>query len=336
MSDVSNENDLQSVNDQEISMSEQDMRNVLLEAGYTFNEINDALAAQVRNGINPPSSNIDSTDSDASDSETVKGSALDILKEIRVKNVNKVVIGTLNINSLAPKLDQLSEVIGQNLDILTIQETKLDPSFPSEQLMLTGYSASYRLDRNRAGGGVMIYVREDIPSKLLTKHNFTKGVEGLFLEINLKKTKLLFFGGYRSDHESDFLDQISFALDNYSSYEKFLLAGDFNIDGEEEILQEFLFEQNVKNLVKHKTCFKSSENPSCIDLFLTNSSLSFQNTATVTTGLFDFRKMAVTAMKTAFPKAESQVVYYRDYKNFDLFNFRTELREELRINREKD
>ena len=41
---------------------------------------------------------------------------------------------------------------------------------------------------------------EDIPSKLLTKHNFTESIEGLFIEINLKKTKLLFFGGYRSDH----------------------------------------------------------------------------------------------------------------------------------------
>ena len=93
-----------------------------------------------------------------------------------------------------------------------------------------------------------------------------------------------------------------------------MLAGDFNIDGEEEILQEFLFEQNVKNLVKDKTCFKSIENPSCIDLFLTNSSLSFQNTTTLATGLLDLHKMAVTVMKTTFPKAEQQVVYYRDYE----------------------
>ena len=41
-------------------------------------------------------------------------------------------------------------------------------------------------------------------------------------------------------------------------------------------------------------------------------------------------------MKTTFPKAEPQVVYYRDYKNFDLYNFRTELRDELRMNSEKD
>ena len=140
----------------------------------------------------------------------------------------------------------------------------------------------------------------------------------MFLEINLRKTKLLFFGGYRSDHElhgiskSDFLEQICFALDKYSSYDKILLAGDFNIDNGEEILQDFLFEQNMKNLVKDKTCFKSIKKPSCIDLFLTNSSLSFQNTTTVATGLSDFHKMVVTVMKTTFPKAEPQIVYYRD------------------------
>ena len=136
--------------------------------------------------------------------------------------------------------------------------------------------------------------------------------------LNLRKTKLLFFGGYRSDHEvyglskADFLNQLSFALDKYSSYERTLLAGDFNIDKEEEVLQDFLLEQNVKNLVKEKTCFKSMENPSCIDLLLTNSPLSFQSTTTVETGLSDFHKMAVTVMKTTFPKAEPQIHYYRD------------------------
>ena len=136
--------------------------------------------------------------------------------------------------------------------------------------------------------------------------------------------------------KSDFLEQVSFALDKYSSYERILLAGDFNIDREEEILDEFLFEQNLKNLVKEKTCFKSMENPSCIDLFLTNSALSFQNTATVETGLSDFHKMVVTVMKTTFPKAEPQIHYYRDYKNFDLYNFRTDLRQELSRISEKD
>ena len=165
---------------------------------------------------------------------------------MRIKNVNNVIIGTLNINSLAPKFEQLEEIVGKSLDILTIQETKLDDSFPTQQFILNGYSEPYRLDRNREGGGVLIYVREDIPSKQLTKHKFSKYVEGLLVEINLRKTKLLFFGGYRSEHtdfgltKEDFLSQLTFALDKYSNYDKVLLAGDFNIDENEEILQDFL------------------------------------------------------------------------------------------------
>ena len=160
---------------------------------------------------------------------------------MRIKNVNNVIIGTLNINSLAPKFEQLEEIVGKSLDILTIQETKLDDSFPTQQFILNGYSEPYRLDRNREGGGVLIYVREDIPSKQLTKHKFSKYVEGLLVEINLRKTKLLFFGGYRSEHtdfgltKEDFLSQLTFALDKYSNYDKVLLAGDFNIDENEEI-----------------------------------------------------------------------------------------------------
>ena len=92
----------------------------------------------------------------------------------------------------------------------------------------------------------------------------------------------------------------------------------------------------MKNLVKEKTCFKSIDNPSCIDLFMTNTSQSFQNTTTVATGLSDFHKMVVTVMKTTFPKAQPKIVYYRDYKDFDLYNFRTDLREELSKTAEKD
>ena len=107
-------------------------------------------------------------------------------------------IGTLNINSFASKFEQFREIIGKNMDIISIQETKLDSSFPTQQFILNGYSDPYRLDRNRDGGGVLIYVREDIPSKLLNKHDFTKNVEGMFVEINLRKTKLLENANYFS------------------------------------------------------------------------------------------------------------------------------------------
>ena len=84
--------------------------------------------------------------------------------------------------------------------MIVIQETKLDHSFSTEQFIINGYKKPYRLDRNRNGGGVIIYIREDIPSKVLKRHNFTKNIEGIFVEINLRKTKNLLFGTYHSRH----------------------------------------------------------------------------------------------------------------------------------------
>ena len=238
----------------EQSNFDQETIDLLFEAGYSLEEIKEIA---FKSGTLEPVDQNEALNSgelhgEDSDSENEDKNARDVLREIRIKNVNRVVIGSLNINSLPSKLEMLKQVIGKNLDILTIQETKLDSSFPTKQLTIEGYSEPYRLDRNRDGGGVLIYVREDIPSKPLTKHNFTQYVEGLFVEINLRKTKLLLFGGYRSDDpeyglsKSDFLEQLRFSLDKYSSYEKILVAGDLNIDNDEEILEEFLFEQKFK------------------------------------------------------------------------------------------
>ena len=112
----------------------------------------------IENGTSDsPSSDIGSDTE--SDSESDVDNARNILREIRVKNVGRIVIGTLNINSLASKFDQLEIIIRDSLDILIIQETKLDSSFPDDQFVINGYKKPYRLDRNRHGGGVMVYIR---------------------------------------------------------------------------------------------------------------------------------------------------------------------------------
>ena len=61
----------------------------------------------------------------------------------------------------------------------------------------------------------------------------------------------------------------------YSSYEKFLLTGDFNIEERDNPLAVFLYERSARNLVKEPTCYRNLENPSCIDLFTTDSIRSF-------------------------------------------------------------
>ena len=91
----------------------------------------------------------------------------------------------------------------------------------------------------------------------------------------------------------------------------------------------FFFQNDLTNIVYDNTCFKNPENPTCIDLFLTNFPRSFQNTIAVTTGLSDFHKMTVTVLKNNFCKPKPKTVYYRCYKTFYSNVFRKELKEAL-------
>ena len=50
----------------------------------------------------------------------------------------------------------------------------------------------YRLDRCSNGGGLMLYIREDIPSRLLTEYKPPENVECLSVEINIRKKKWLY------------------------------------------------------------------------------------------------------------------------------------------------
>ena len=124
----------------------------------------------------------------------------------------------------------LSDLIVGKVDILMITETKLDSSFPDSQILIKGYSTPYRLDRNCNGGGILIYIREDIPSKAV---NNKLSIEGLFLEINLRKKKWLLCCTYNPNKNliSNHLNELGRHLHLLcSSYDNFLLAGDFNVE----------------------------------------------------------------------------------------------------------
>ena len=81
-----------------------------------------------------------------------------------------------------------------------------------------------------------------------------------------------------------------------------LLTGDFNAEEIEDTLRSFMGLYDFKKLVKENTCFKSVENPSCVDLCLR----SFQNTMAISTGISDCHQMIITVLKTAFKKAKAK------------------------------
>ena len=172
----------------------------------------------------------------------------------------------------------------------------------------------------------MVFVRENISSKKLLNHTLPTDIEALFIEINIRKARFLLMAAY---HRSDyyFFDSIGHILDRYANqYDKILLSGDFNAQDTESCLSDFLYQHDLTNLVKEKTCFKRTDNPTCIDLFLTNFSNCFQCTRTITTGLSDFHKMVVTVLKYTIVKSKPKIVTYRCYKTFKKDDFRKELK----------
>ena len=117
------------------------------------------------------------------------------LKEMKAQLSDKLVLGHPNIDSIRNKFETLTFIIDNNIDILLISETKLDDSFPTAQFLIKVFSGPYRFDRNSKGGGLLLYIHEDIPSKILTCSS-NCDIETLLVEINLRKRKWLFNGFY--------------------------------------------------------------------------------------------------------------------------------------------
>ena len=68
-------------------------------------------------------------------------------------------IAYLNINSLRNKIIDLREIISYlQLDYFVLSETKINDSFPSAQLDMSGYEIKARKDRAGMGGGIIEYV----------------------------------------------------------------------------------------------------------------------------------------------------------------------------------
>ena len=134
------------------------------------------------------------------------------LNNLRLKNPNRLICAHLNINSVRNKFDLLSDIIKNNIDILMISETKLDSSFPNGQFQIYGYSEPYRLDRNGNGSGILVFICEDIPTKLI---DFQMKIEVFFIELYLRRKKWLLCCSYNPKYSqiSHHLKEIGKNLD---------------------------------------------------------------------------------------------------------------------------
>ena len=202
------------------------------------------------------------------------------------QNSKNLKFGHLNINSIRHKFEPLKEALSRGfLDILFLQETKLDGSFPDVQFSADGFKL-YRKDVLQNTGGIMAYIRsdlvhkrrQDIETELEVAPNCGGRIELLIIEINVKSEKWCFCSVYKQPkvHKNDiviFVDALCKRME--SEYNNFMMIGDLNVNFPHSghCLTDLLDVYGLKNIVNAPTCAKGT--PTLIDVAITNVSKRF-------------------------------------------------------------
>ena len=62
-----------------------------------------------------------------------------------------------------------------------VSETKLDDSFPVGQFLIDGFQQPFRFDRNKNGGGILLYIHDNIQAKLVSNDHLN--TESFYAEL---------------------------------------------------------------------------------------------------------------------------------------------------------
>ena len=141
-----------------------------------------------------------------------------------------------NCRSLPPKIDSLRALAAaDDPDIILLCETWLDDSITDAELSISNYSICRR-DRNRHGGGVAIYVRDNVPYSVFISHT---SLELLMVDLKLKQGNLLCGVFYRPPSSApSILTLLDSTLEELppNKQKSLVLLGDFNIDSRNQNL----------------------------------------------------------------------------------------------------
>ncbi len=214
-----------------------------------------------------------SAESEITDDEPDQANAFD---EIRNRRPTDLFLAYLNINSLRNKVIDLRDMLRTiPVDILGISETKLDHTFPNAQFNIDGYRL-FRKDRNQHGGGLLAYMRADIPCRQIRTLE-TKSTESVTLELQLNKTKCVIVVAYKPPNVTNhaFTLDMTNLLDRATrDYSDIWIIGDLNFDLLDRIKSETLRDvcdvYGLDQLIKEPTN-TTIHGSSLIDVILTTA-----------------------------------------------------------------
>ena len=174
-----------------------------------------------------------------------------------------LLIFSLNAPSLRKHKDEIEVLMRENkIDILALNETKLDSKIEEEQVSIPGYTV-LRCDRNSHGGGVAIYFRDTLNFEHRTDLK-TDNLEMICIELKPKCSKpFILLAWYRPpNYETETLTEVNTLLETLEKEQKeTLLIGDVNCNDLDlvgknkvlETLRNIYREYQLKQLIRNPT-----------------------------------------------------------------------------------
>ena len=238
---------------------------------------------------------------------------------------------SLNIASLLKHIDELRVLMSdQTLDVLAVNETRLDDTVSNQMIHIDGYDI-VRRDRNRRGGGVCLYIRGTF--NYTRRHDVVDvDIEAVCVEINRHNSKpFAIISAYRPPNaEDEFFSLLELIIQKLDGEGKeILIMGDLNCD----LLSKSL-ERHCRHLLSLCEVYQFSqliEQPAritettqtLIDVILTNNPSRIVSSGVIQLGISDhnlvyaIRKIAIPTKNNHKFKSTRQMKYFKgdDFRN---------------------
>ena len=249
-----------------------------------------------------------------------------------------LVMASLNINSLLAHIGELKIFISTNIvDVLAINETKLDSTIDNQEVNLPGYEI-IRNDRKingRKGGGVCIYIRCSL-NYILRDDLQAENLENLVIQVNKLRSKpILISTWYRPpDTPTAIFDNFEEFIGKMDStgHEIFLL-GDFNTDVTPDVntnnsnkLKAIFSTFGLEQLITEPTRVTLNSS-TLIDLCVTNTPTKIVNSGVLHLGISDHSLIYMT-YKAKYERSGKRIIEIRSMKKFRKEQYVSDLKQQ--------
>ncbi|MCG8113419.1 MAG: reverse transcriptase domain-containing protein [Candidatus Thiodiazotropha taylori] len=271
--------------------------------------------------------------SSISDSSSVSNNSCNTLNlGLRGKGMR---IGHLNIQGLCGKIDQVRLMLTSEnnlVHIFGISESKLKDMHPENVFFIDGYQTPIRKDRIEGGGGIIVYIKENIIYKRRNDLE-SNDLESVWIEVCPTNGKS-FLVCYIYRHPSSTVmwnEHFENCLDLVLAEEKeFFMLGDFNRDLLNNTIKrnwlDFIAPFGLSQMVDQATRI-TSRSATLIDHIYCNIEENCSNICVPKLGLSDHFPVFVTRkINLHVPKSHHYTISYRCFKTFNEENFIKDLR----------